>query len=36
MIPTSFAALTVVGAFFIGYVLGKWSEVRYREVEEDE
>ena len=28
MIPTGFAALAIVGAFFVGYAIGKISELR--------
>ena len=34
MILTGFAALAVIGAFFIGYIIGKWSEARHCKEEE--
>ena len=31
MIPTSITALAIVGAFFIGYFVGKYSERKVKE-----
>jgi len=36
MIPTSFALLSVVGAFFIGYVLGRGMGTKQKKEDEDE
>jgi len=33
MIPTGFAAFAMIGAFFVGYFIGKWSGRKEKEVD---
>jgi len=35
MIPTSFAVLAMIGAFFVGYVLGRGMGTKQKKEDED-